>query len=238
MQPPVCVCRTVRGWRVGFTLIELLVVIAIIAVLASLLVPATGAVLERAREMKCMSNQKQIVVACLGYERDAEHLPYSKEWVPPSYDWWSVDLLTNVTKYSTLIYPYMSDVGTYLCPTFYRVVRSARPDAHRSYSMNCRVNPPAGNSGWNYADNPWKSAKVKAPAICGLITEENITAPTYVGDVKMSTVGLNDGHFAWGGDCPATYHRDDSAIRACFDGHAERIIMDEAKAWHNLWYNK
>ena len=45
--------------RAGFTLVEMLVVVAIIALLASILVPATSTALSRGREVKCMSNMRQ-----------------------------------------------------------------------------------------------------------------------------------------------------------------------------------
>ncbi|HEY3377622.1 MAG TPA: prepilin-type N-terminal cleavage/methylation domain-containing protein [Armatimonadota bacterium] len=60
----------------GFTLIELLVVIAIIAILAAILFPVFGKAREKARQTKCLSNQKQIALAISMFiQENEEKLP-------------------------------------------------------------------------------------------------------------------------------------------------------------------
>ena len=58
----------------GFTLIELLVVIAIIAILAAILFPVFARAREAARKATCISNVKQIVLACIMYAQDYDEV--------------------------------------------------------------------------------------------------------------------------------------------------------------------
>jgi len=56
--------------RKGFTLIELLVVIAIIAILAAILFPVFARAREKARQISCISNFKQVMLGTLMYSQD------------------------------------------------------------------------------------------------------------------------------------------------------------------------
>ncbi len=76
--------------RYAFTLIELLVVIAIIALLVSILMPSLQKAKEMAKDVVCLSHQKNISLAIYLYAQDYnDTLPYSRNGYPTraTVDW-------------------------------------------------------------------------------------------------------------------------------------------------------
>ncbi len=62
----------------AFTLIELLVVISIIALLIALLLPALSRSRQSSRNLQCLNNQRQMMIAVNTYSNDNdEHLPFT-----------------------------------------------------------------------------------------------------------------------------------------------------------------
>lgn len=90
----------------GFTLIELLVVIAIIAILAAILFPVFAQARAKARQVSCLSNEKQIGLGIMQYTQDYDETAPLFRIIPDG-AWWT----SRMMNWKDLIYPYVKSGG-------------------------------------------------------------------------------------------------------------------------------
>jgi prepilin-type N-terminal cleavage/methylation domain-containing protein len=155
----------IRVRKFGFTLIELLVVIAIIAILAAILFPVFAQAREKARQISCLSNEKQIGLAFMQYVQDYdETYPHQQFYNQVSKQW---------TFWEAVLTPYIKARDVFRCPSnpYGSVNWLSSFDGQNfaiSYAYNAVFAPNWGDA-WNTS-----VAEIDKPADTILVTESRM----------------------------------------------------------------
>ena len=213
-----------------FTILELLIVISIIAILAALLLPALNAAREKARQISCTGNMKQLGAAALMYINDSDDCCpsryYARETAP--YISASLNLTANVEVLQ-------KGAAAYICPSplnsranaykkliqiDYLIPGNASPNATVWNSFGDSYIPGTAVANNGFGDYNVKAGRVKTPSRRILLTERGNSSTPYSFNSSCSInnrMGAPHGDDKWIGNL----------IMA--DGHAASIPVPFAR---------
>ncbi len=217
-----------RSRTYGFTLIELLVVIAIIAILAAILFPVFAQAREKARQISCASNEKQIGLGFLQYVQDNdESFPCEKDtgaaYGSPTYNTPSGVPAT----WDVQISPYLKSEALLKCPddpdTPIVTLPGLGGNVERSYTVFTQLldfNRTSTGARLAQISLPAGTALSSERAWCNFSNRTDYTTWNYCSDAEdMDQIGFGNG---WP-------HFNHIANFLFSDGHVKAIIWDQSR---------
>jgi len=205
--------------RRGFTLIELLVVIAIIAILAAILFPVFAKAREKARQISCLNNEKQLALGFIQYMSDSDGLTPSSTDGPTgathtggwifysSFGTTTVPPIYDPTQGN--IFSYVKSASVYVCPD-----DAVGQKAGDSYASNGCINNATPDATTGVRSGKSEVAFDNPSAIMMLCEEDSLTT-----DHRTGTT--NDAYLSFDyNDVPSVRHSDGSNV-VFMDGHAK-----------------